>query len=323
MTDVIYTDKIPVLALRGLTVFPNAVTHFDVGREKSARALEKAMSRDQKIYLVTQREVGVDDPSFDDLYPVGTVAQVKQVLRMPGDSVRILVSGEYRARVTEVVKTAPYLCACVESIPDAEYAQNPIRAEALSRVTAQLVDEFAELSQRPVQEVMMKILSTDNPGYIADAVAQMATFGYEDKMQVLMQLHPMRRLELCNRLMVKELEVLRLENEIQDRTQQVMDKHQREYYLREQMKVIRTELGENDEEAELDEYRAKIRKLKVSEEVSSKLEKEVQRLSKQPFGSAEATVIRSYLDTALALPWNTSTESIRITAPSPMADSAL
>ncbi len=307
MTEVIYTEKIPVLALRGLAVFPNAVTHFDVGREKSVRALEKAMSRDQKIYLVTQRDVTVDDPSFDDLYPVGTVAQVKQVLRMPGDGVRILVSGEYRARVTEVVHTSPYLCARVESLPDAEYAPNPVRVEALGRVTAQLFDEFAELSQRPVQEVMLKILASNDPGYIADTVSQAATFGFEDKMRVLQQLHPLRRLELCNRLLAKELEVLRLENHIQDLTQQTMDKHQREYYLREQMKVIRTELGENDEEAELEDYKDKIRKLKLPEEVSAKLEKEVQRLGKQPFGSAEATVIRSYLDAALALPWNSRT----------------
>ena len=307
MTDVIYTEKIPVLALRGLTVFPNAVTHFDVGREKSVRALEKAMSRDQKIYLVTQRDVSVDDPTFDDLYPVGTVAQVKQVLRMPGDGVRILVSGEYRARVTEPVHTTPYLCARVESLPDVGYAPNPVRAEALGRVTAQLFDEFAELSQRPVQEVMLKLLASDDPGYIADTVAQAATFGFEDKMQILQQLHPLRRLELCNRLMAKELEVLRLENHIQELTQQTMDKHQREYYLREQIRVIRTELGENDDEAELEEYKSKIRKLKLPQEVSAKLEKEVQRLGKQPFGSAEATVIRSYLDAALALPWNAST----------------
>ena len=311
MNELILSERMPVLALRGLTVFPRTTMHFDVGREKSVRALDKAMSGDQRIFLVTQKDILQDDPSFDDLYPVGTVAQVRQVLKMPGDAVRVLVVGECRAKVTEVQQTDPYLCARVESIPDAEYVKGTPKVEALVRQAAQLFDEFADLTQRPVQETMLKILASDDPGYIADLMSQSATYGFAEKMRVLEQRHPVRRLEISNKLFAHELEVLRMENQLQDQTQQNIDKGQRDYFLREQMKVIRNELGEGDDEAEFDEYREKIEKLALPEEITEKLNKELQRLMKQPFGSAESSVIRNYLDVALELPWNTRTKERR------------
>ena len=311
MNELIISERMPVLPLRGLTVFPQTTTHFDVGREKSVRALDKAMAGDQRIYLATQKDILRDDPSFDALYSVGTVVQIRQILKMPGDAVRVLVVGEYRARVSEVLQTDPYLCARIESVPDADYVPNTPKIEALTRQAAQLFDEFADLSQRPVQETMLKILASDDPGYIADLMSQSATFGFAEKMQVLSQTHPVKRLELANRLFARELEVLRLENDIQDKTQQSIDKGQRDYFLREQMKVIRGELGENDDEAEFDEYREKIKKLALPEEITEKLNKELQRLTKQPYGSAEASVIRNYLDVALELPWNTRTKERR------------
>ncbi len=308
MNEGIRFEKLPVLALRGMTAFPNTVMHFDVGRDKSIRALDRAMSRDQRIFLVTQLDVSVDDPSFEDLYPVGTVVQVRQLLKATGDSLRILVHGEYRACIKNAVQSTPYLTAEVQELPDRDYNINEDKLEALCRVSADLFDEFTELSQRPLHDTILKLLSSSDPGHIADIMAHAATFGYEEKMQVLRQRHPVRRLELVNRLFVRELNVLRLENQIHEQTQQNIDKGQRDYYLREQMKAIRTELGENDDEAELEEYRAKISKLSLPEDVEAKLRKEVHRLSKQVFGSAEATVIRSYLDAALALPWNTTTK---------------
>ena len=308
MQEIMISERMPVLALRGLTIFPKATMHFDVGREKSVRALDKAMANDQRIFLVTQKDLLEDDPDFDGLYPVGTIAHVRQVLKMPGDSVRILVYGETRARVTQVHQTAPYLCARVESLNDLEFTNHTPRVHALMRQATQMFDEFAELSQRPVQDAMLKILSSRDPGFIADIVTQSASFDFADKVRILSELHPVHRLQKTNRLMAHELEVLRLENEIQDMTQQNIDKGQRDYYLREQMKVIRGELGENDDEAEVDEYYAKIRKLSLSEEISEKLKKEVQRLAKQPFGSSESSVIRNYLDVALALPWNVKTK---------------
>lgn len=308
MEEIILSERMPVLALRGLTVFPQTTMHFDVGREKSIRALDRAMSGDQHIFLVTQRDILVDDPSFEDLYDVGTVVHVRQVLKMPGDSVRILVFGEYRAKMSQLYQTTPYLCARVESLPDLEYGKGTTRVEALMRQAAQLFDEFTELSQRPVQDVMLRILASKEPGYVADMMAQAATFGFAEKMRVLQQIHPVRRLELTNRLLTREVEVLEIENQLHDKTQQSIDKGQRDYYLREQMKVIRSELGENDDEAEIEEYHERIAKLKLPKEVEEKLEKELQRLSKQAYGSSEASVIRNYLDIALELPWNKRTK---------------
>lgn len=308
MNEIIISERIPVLALRGLTVFPKTTMHFDVGREKSVRALDKAMANDQRIFLVTQKDILQDDPTFQDLYPVGTVVQIRQVLKMPGDTVRVLVYGEYRAKVTDVVQTSPYLCARIESLPDMEYTAGSAKIEALKRVASQLFDEFTELSQRPVQEIMLKILATEDPGVIADMMTQASTIGYAEKMRVMQQLHPVRRLEIANKLMARELDVLSLENQLQDKTQQSIDKGQRDYFLREQIKVIRSELGESDDEAEIEEYREKFGKLNLSEDVAQKFEKEIQRLAKQQYGSSESSVIRNYLDCALELPWNKKTK---------------
>ncbi len=308
MNEIIISEKMPVLALRGLTVFPNTPMHFDVGREKSIHALDRAMARDQRIFLVTQKDIMKDDPDFSDLYSVGTVAHVRQVLKMPGDSVRVLVFGEYRAKITEGKGNSSYLSARVESIPDSDYQPGTAKIEALIRQASQLFDEFLEQSQRPVHDVMLRILSSSEPGLIADIIGQTATFSFQEKMRILKQLHPVKRLELANKLLTRENEVLRLENQIQERTQQSMDKGQRDYFLREQMKVIRSELGELDDEAEIDEYHEKIEALNASQEVRDKLNKELQRLAKQAYGSSESSVIRNYLDAVLELPWGKRTK---------------
>ena len=307
MDEVIRSERMPVLALRGMTAFPRATMHFDVGRIKSIRALEAAAETEQRIFLVTQKNIQTDDPSFDELYPIGTVVRVLQMISASKDSARVLVVGEYRARVTEVLQTKPYLAARVESLPDLPYVADTPRVEALTRLAVQLFDDFSNATQRPLQDVMLKMLSSKDPGFIADVMAQNATYGYAEKMRVLSQRHPIRRLELGNTLMARELDVLEIENNIQDKTQQNIDKGQRDYYLREQLKVIRGELGEADDDEELDEYHDKIEKLGIPEESKQKLLKEVQRLGKQSFGSSEATVIRTYLDTVIDLPWNKRT----------------
>ena len=307
MNELILSERMPVLAMRGLVLFPQATMHFDVGREKSVRALEAAMNADQHIFLVTQKKIEQDDPGFGDLYEIGTVAHVLQVLKIPGDTVRVLVQGEYRARATQMLQTAPCMMARVESIPEEETPSITPRTEALLRQAIELFGEYAELSQRPMQDIMLHLLSEKDPGSAADMTAQAASYDYKEKMRVLSQLAPVRRLETANRLLARELEVLRLEAQLQEKTQQSIDKGQRDYYLREQLKVIRGELGENDEDAEIDEYREKIEKLHLPQEADEKLHKELQRLEKQPYGSAEASVIRNYLDVALELPWNTRT----------------
>lgn len=308
MSDILISQQLPFLALRGLTVFPEMVVHFDVGREKSILAMEAAMNEEQKIFLVTQKDVFVDDPKQKDLYEIGTVAHIKQVLRLPHDSIRILVSGLQRAKICDMETDGPYLKGRIETLEIPAYRNDTPKIIALLRQSTHYFEQMMELSQKPQQEILLRLVSTTDPGIVADALGQYATFGYEEKMQILQQLHPVKRLELANRLLAKELEVLSIESDLNNRAQESINKGQKDYYLREQLKVIRTELGEEEEEDEIDEYRQKIKRLKLEEATEQKLLKEVSRLAKQPQGSSEAAVIRNYLDVCMELPWNVSTK---------------
>ncbi len=299
-------ERLPVIALRGLTVFPGATTHFDVGREKSVKALDRAMNTNQRVFLVTQRDIRVDDPGFDDLYEMGVVAKIRQVLRLPGESARILVEGERRATVDTVVRTDPYLSARIRYFEERTAKLTP-RIEAAIRIAYQNFEELMDLLQRPMGDEMLQLLASHDPGVISDIIAQAATFDNEKKMELLMEEDPAKRLLLCNRYVQNELDVLRLENEMQDKTQDSLNKGQRDYFLREQLKVIHGELGEGDEE-EFDRYEQQVRDLHLPAETEEKVPKEVSKLRKQPFGSSEASVIRNYLDVVLELPWNTETK---------------
>lgn len=307
MSEILLSERLPILALRGLTVFPKMLVHFDVGREKSIRAVDDAMKRDQEIFLLTQRSIATDDPGKDDLYDIGTVAHIRQVLKMPGDTVRILVEGEYRARVVEWMQEEPYFQGRTETVPDARCNAHAPKAEALLRQCFQLFEQFVELTPKNLQDGLLQILTATDLGYVADFVAQNASFSYEEKQKALEQLHPVRRLALVNTMLAREIEVLKLESEIQEKVQESVSQGQRDYYLREQLKVLHRELGDGDEDSELERYEEKIRALKLVEETEEKLLKEVSRLAKQPSGSSEAAVIRNYLDTCLELPWNTRT----------------
>lgn len=297
-------EQLPVIALRGLIAFPHTTMHFEAGREKSLRAIDKAMKADQRVLLLPQRSVMDNDPDFNALNPIGTVAQIKQIVRAPGEAARLLVTGLTRARVVTALKTEPYLCARIATLHDEQLNLSP-RLEAMMRTAYRLFEEFMEVSQRPLHEEMLRMLASKDPGEVSDIAAQAASFRFEDKLMLLNQLHPGKRLFRCNHLMNHELNILSLEEEMQDKAQESMNKDQRDYYLREQMKAIRQELGEEDD---ADEYEDRIKSLHLSSESEEKLLKEVARLRKQPFGSSEASVIRNYLDVALELPWNESTK---------------
>ncbi len=298
-------EQFPVIALRGLVSFPHATIHFEAGREKSLRAIEKAMKADQRVLLLPQTDLMDNDPNFEGLNAIGTVAQIKQVVRVPGEAARLLVTGLYRARVVTALKTDPCLSARTLSLRDEPLAMTP-RLEAMMRTAYRLFEEFMDLSQRPLHEELLRMVASKDPGEVSDIVAQAASFRFEEKLALLNQLHAGKRLYRCNHLMNHELDVLSLEEEMQDKAQESMNKDQRDYYLREQMKAIRQELG--DEEDDADEYEARIKNLHLAAETEEKLLKEVKRLRKQPFGSSEASVIRNYLDVALELPWNESTK---------------
>ena len=306
MSETLYSGKLPVIALRGLAVFPDQSVHFDVARPKSVKALEQAMSGDQYIFLAPQKDIVNDDPALEGLYSIGTVAKVKQILKPQGEVLRVLVHGVCRGRITDMTQFNPYLEAHVQAVSETEVADSP-RNHALCREANNLYGAYLELSEFPAQTVLLKMLSSSNPGYLADSIAQNSGFDFPDKAKLLCNMNPVRRLEACLRLLTRELEMLRLEAEIQAKTHTVMDRNQREYFLREQMKVINEELGE-DEQQEFALYEKKILNLNLDEETENKLRKDVQRLKKQPFGSAEASVLRNYLDTVLDLPWNKRTK---------------
>ena len=303
----LYAGKLPILALRGLTVFPDQTVHFDVGRAKSILALEAAMKVDQTIFLVPQKDLLVDDPKLADLYPIGTVAKVKQVLKPQSENLRVLVTGICRGKVSELSQSEPYLFGTIEAVPE-QQEPDSVRSQALRREANSLYGLYLQMSEHPAQTVYLQMMASTSNGYIADSIAQNSGIEFPDKAKLLCMLNPTRRLETALRLLHREVEMLRLEGEIQEKTKAVLDQNQRDYYLREQMKVIREELGEGDDEDECESYAAGIQGLKLNADIEKKLLKDVERLKKQPFGSSEGAVLRNYLDTVLDLPWNTKTK---------------
>lgn len=307
MSEHIISGKLPIMALRGLAVFPGQSIHFDVGRMKSVKAMEQAMKEDQYIFLVPQKDIVDDDPGQDQLYSIGTVAKIKQILKPQGEVLRVLVSGICRGRISELYQTDPYLEGNIQTVPDAEIADSP-RNHALCREANTLYAAYLELGEYPAQAIQLRMLSSFDPGFLADCIAQNSGFDFVDKARLLCNMNPVRRLENALRLLRREMEMLKLDADIQAKTNASIDRNQRDYYLREQMKAIREELGEGDEHAEFSEYEKKILLLNLPEEDENKLRKDLERLKKQPFGSAEASVLRNYLDAVLDLPWNKKTK---------------
>jgi len=298
----------PAVALRGLSVFPGSMVHFDVGRKPSIQALEQAMADGRPVYLVPQIDLRVETPGQSDLYPVGTISNVRQILRMPGSNVRVMVEGITRARMVALTQKEPYLMAEVEEIPAKPAGRNSAKTEALIRSTYELFQQYVEVGPQTSPDLLINILASDDPGFIADFVAQNIAMRNEDKQLILAELNPVRRLEKLHRLLAREVEILALDQEIQNRAKEQMNDNQRDYYLREQIKAIQNELGEGDADSEQEEYREKIARANLPEEVREKLSKELSRLMKQPFGSSEATVLRNYLDVCLELPWGKKTK---------------
>ena len=315
MSEITYAGRMPVLALRGLAVFPEQTVHFDVGRTKSALALEAAMKKDQILFLVPQKDILVDDPKLVDLYPVGTVVKVKQLLNAQDENLRVLVTGLTRGRIVEMQQTDPFLAAVVESIPCPEEKDNP-RSKALRREACNLYNAYAEITEHPAQMVQLRMLASSKNGFVADSIAQNSGMDFGDKTRLLAQTNPTKRLEMAITYLSHEMEVLQLESEIQNKTRAAIDQNQRDYYLREQLRVIREELGEGEGFEEDDDV-AKIKALHLAEDLEKKLLKDAAKLKKQPFGSSEASVLRNYLDTIMELPWNkTSKERVDVQAAS-------
>ena len=302
------TKNLPVIAMRGLNVFPRMNTSFDLERPISVRALERAMENGEEIFLVTQKEIGVEQPEEKDLYEIGTVARVTQILRVTDHVLRVMMEGACRARLKRLWQREPFLQAQVELVEESAAPRSGKRTEAMLRQTYASVTEYAELAQKLPDDVYAAILSTNDPGYLADFIAQQLNLRYQDKQDILSELRPLPRLQRMNEILRREIEVTAMEQDIESKVRSRVGKIQKDFVLREQIKVLQDEIGEGGEDEELDEYRAKIAKAHLNEETEKKLLKDVDRLARQPFGSAEASVLRNYLDTCMEMPWGEETK---------------
>jgi len=307
MSDIFSSGKLPILALRGLAVFPEQTVHFDIGRVKSALALEDAMKKDQILFLVPQKNILIDDPDHGDLYPIGTVAKVKQILKSHNDNIRVLVTGICRGKIISAEEKEPFLTGYIESVTEITVSDN-LRTRAMRREAVSLYSSYIERLENSAQGVQLRLMASESCGYIADTIAQNSGIDYNDKSKLLCQLNPVRRLESVLHMLRQEVELLHLETDIQERTRAIIDQEQKDYYLREQIKAIKEELGEGEDYSEFSDYERDILRLNLSQTAESKLLKDLERLKKQPYGSAEASVLRNYLDTVLELPWNSETK---------------
>ena len=297
---------LPLLPLRGILIFPYMVIHLDVGREKSVQAIEEAMLKERAIFLATQKDAQNDDPTEEDIYSVGAVAEVKQLLKLPGGTIRVLVEGIARAKIKEYTSHTPYFVVKIEQYDETETKNAQV--EALMRNLVSQFEQYVKLSKKIPPETVVTVINIEEPGRLADIVASHLTLRIEDKQAILEAVDTVPRLEKLCAIMARELEIVELERKINVRVRKQMEKTQKEYYLREQIKAIQRELGEKEDRiAEGEELREKIEQAKLPKEVEEKALKELERLEKMPPMAAEGTVVRNYLDWLLALPWSKGT----------------
>lgn len=298
---------IPLLPLRGILVYPTMVLHLDVGREKSVKALEQAMVDDHLILLATQEEVQIDEPSEDQIYRIGTIANVKQMLKLPNGTIRVLVEGLYRARIKEFISSDDFMQVQVTKIEEED--DHSSETEALMRSVLKQFEQYIRLSKKITAETLASVHDIEEPGRLADVIASHLSLKIKDKQDILGIIHVRKRLEKVLEILSNEKEVLELERKIGQRVKKSMEKTQKEYYLREQMKAIQKELGDKEGRVgEVELLREELSKSDVPEPISVKIEKELDRYEKMPPTSAEGSVIRTYIDWLLALPWTKTSE---------------
>ena len=297
--------SLPMLPLRGLMVFPQMVLHFDVGRKKSVAALEHAMLGDQRIFLVAQRDMDVDNPDIDDIFHVGTIAAIKQVLKLPGDNIRVLVEGKSRAVLRAVTQEEPYFEGALdELIPQAVPAS--IEVDALLRTAHTYFEDYCKLSGRVSGETMQSVLEVEEPGQLADVIAANVLTKVEDRQQILEEFDDIARLEAVCAVLVRETELAGVEKKVQARVRKQIEQNQKDYFLREQIKAIQTELGDKDA-TDVEDLRERLEKTPMNEEARDKASRELERLSRMAPGSPEIGVSRTYVEWLLDLPWGKTT----------------
>ena len=299
---------IPLIPLRGLIIFPNMVLYFDVGREKSIQALEEAMLRDQLVFLTTQRDLEVEDPSPSDFYQIGTVAKIKQMLKLPGDAIRVLVEGQTRAKVESFVRTNDYFDVLYEELND-EIDETDIEAIALVRTIKETFQKYSSVSNKIPPEVVLSLQNIDDPGRFSDLIAPQLGVSIEKKQELLEAVDIKDRLRKVYELLLQEIEIVEIEQDINDKVKSQINKLQKEYFLREQMKVIQQELGEDEEpSSDADKFMERLNSLRLKKDVHEKIEKEIKKFSRMNPSSPDSMVTRNYVEWILDLPWNKSTK---------------
>jgi len=282
------------------------IVHLDVGREKSISALEESMVHDRMIMLATQKEAQNDNPAPDDIFTTGTVVEIKQLLKLPGGTIRVLVEGLHRAKIKEYIQLEPFYLVEIEEFDEVEIKTPEV--EALTRTAVNQFEQWVKLSKKIPPETLVSVVMVEEPGRLSDLIASHLSLKIEDKQRLLDAVNVQERLERLCEILGREMEILELEKKINVRVRKQMEKTQKEYYLREQLKAIQKELGDKDDRtAEVEEYRQKLKELNLAADVADKIEKEINRLEKMPPMAAETAVIRTYLDWLLALPWNKET----------------
>ncbi len=299
------TERLPVLPLRGLMVFPHMVLHFDVGRKKSLAALESALVEDQRVFLVCQLDAGEEDPQMDDLYAVGTVSRVKQVLKLPGDNVRVLVEGSYRARLTGISQENGYLMADVRPMLDS-MRQTEAEMEALLHAAQEYFEGYAKSSGRIPSETLSSVLSVEDPAQLADIIAANVLTRIDDRQRILELKDVGDRLEALCAILARETELSAIEKQVQQRVREQIEKNQKDYYLREQIRAIQTELGDRDAN-DVEDLRERMEKTPLNDEARAKVERELGRIERMQPGSPEIGVSRNYVEWILDLPWGKTT----------------
>ena len=306
MSDRTTSESLPMLALRGLSVFPNMLLNFDVERAMSVAALNIAADGERRIFLLAQKDIAKETPGESDLYKVGTICYVKQLLRIPGGGIKVLVEGLQRASLVKIISDRKYFSAEVEPIRDEPLEKVTPKVEAMIRKSVSLFDSYSSITGNVTKEAVISIYSATEPGYVADYIAQNMYMKPEKKQLILETAAPVKRLELVCDMLLSEIEVIEIERQIDERLRGRLERQQRDHVLREQLRVIQSELGETGDTAtETDDYRGRVLALKLEAEIEKKLLREVERLEKQQFGSSESAVIRNYLDICLELPWKT------------------
>ena len=301
--------SLPMVALRGLTIMPEMVVHFDVSRERSVTAVQQAMMEDQKIFLVAQKFIETEDPGQEDVYSIGTVATIRQVIKLPKKIVRVLVSGEQRGRLAGISEKEPYLKAEVELLEETDFGiENEIQKEAMARNLREVLTEYADKSGKMSKEAVKELISMGDLKKLINEIACSVPFSYTEQQKLLEELDIKKRYEkLCSEL-TDEIQIIDVKKEIQKKVKERVDRHQREYILMEELKVIRQELGEDSGISDAEEFEEAAAKLEAPEEVKEKLKREISRFKNTIGSQAENGVIRTYIETLLEMPWEKRSE---------------